>query len=167
MKCSLGISNFLEEISSLSQSVVFITPFLTLARGTLSSSFWYQCQELSLSLLYFNETLLHKNSECQASTLALDWILLLQRPRIPASFMVHQHFSMLLSAGSGVYYPIPIECGLDSVMYKKGKMVTLQWRNLAKITVLLSLGCYNKNHSKRVDLQMTEIDFSQFWRLGV
>ena len=31
--------------------------------GTLSAPFWCLCQKLSLSLLYFNKTLLHKRSE--------------------------------------------------------------------------------------------------------
>ena len=34
-----------------------------LAGGTLSASFWCLCQKLSLSLIYFNKTLLHKSSE--------------------------------------------------------------------------------------------------------
>ena len=37
------------------------------------------------SPLYFNKTLLHKALSDQASSLAPDWILLLRRPRIPAS----------------------------------------------------------------------------------
>ena len=36
---------------------------LTLARGHFPSPFWCRCQKLSLSLLYFNKTLLHKSSE--------------------------------------------------------------------------------------------------------
>ena len=42
---------------------MYITPLLTLARGTLSAPFWSLCQNLSWSLLYFNKTLLHKSSE--------------------------------------------------------------------------------------------------------
>ena len=34
-----------------------------LAGGTLSAPFWCLCQKLSLCLLYFNKTLLHKSSE--------------------------------------------------------------------------------------------------------
>ena len=54
-------------------------------RGTLSTHFWCLCQKLSLSPLYFNKTLLHKSSEWFSLSLALDWILLLRRPRTPAS----------------------------------------------------------------------------------
>ena len=41
----------------------YITPLLTLSRGTLSAPFWCLCQKLSLSPLYFDKTLLHKSSE--------------------------------------------------------------------------------------------------------
>ena len=45
----------------------FLTDIKCLAKdqqgGTLSAPFWCLRQTLSLSLLYFNETLLHKNSE--------------------------------------------------------------------------------------------------------
>ena len=54
-------------------------------RGTLSTHFWCLWQKLSLSPLYFNRTLLHKSSEWSSLSLALDWILLLWRPRTPAS----------------------------------------------------------------------------------
>ena len=56
----------------------------------LSAPFWCLCQKLSLSLLYFNETLLLKALSNQASSLVPDWIPLLWRPRIPASFMAQQ-----------------------------------------------------------------------------
>jgi len=47
MKCYLGISNFLEEISSLSQSVVFLYYFaLITAEGFLISS----CYSLEMGL---------------------------------------------------------------------------------------------------------------------
>ena len=49
MKCSLGISNFLEEISSLSQSIIFLYFFALIAEGSLSY----------LSLLFFGT--LHSN----------------------------------------------------------------------------------------------------------
>ena len=51
----------------------------------LSAPFWCLCQKLFLSPLYFNKTLLHKSSEQSASSLAPNWILLLQGPRIPVS----------------------------------------------------------------------------------
>ena len=54
--------------------------------GTLSVPFWCLCQRLSLSPLYLNKTLLHKSLSDQASCLAPDWILLLQRPRILVFF---------------------------------------------------------------------------------
>ena len=41
-------------------------------------------------LLYFSKTLLYKALSDQASLLALDWIPLLWRPRIPASFTAQQ-----------------------------------------------------------------------------
>ena len=47
MKCSLGISNFLEEISSLSHSVVFLYFFALIAeKGFLFSS----CYSLELGI---------------------------------------------------------------------------------------------------------------------
>ena len=57
--------------------------------GTLSAPFWYLCQKLSLFLLYFNKYYTKALSD-QASSLAMDWILFLQRARISASFMVQQ-----------------------------------------------------------------------------
>ena len=48
MKCSLGISNFLEEISSLSNSVVFLYFFALIAEeGFISSCY------LDISLIWF------------------------------------------------------------------------------------------------------------------
>ena len=47
MKCSLGISNFLEEISSLSHSIVFLYFFsLIIEEGVLISS----CYSLELGI---------------------------------------------------------------------------------------------------------------------
>ena len=52
MKCSLGISNFLEEISSLSHSVVFLYFFALLAEeGFLISS----CYSLDYQAENFNK----------------------------------------------------------------------------------------------------------------
>ena len=79
----------LKRLSSSSSSS-YITSGWRLAQGTLSAPFWCLCQKLSLSLLYFNKTLLHKVLSDQASSLALDWILLLWRPRILVSFVVQQ-----------------------------------------------------------------------------
>ena len=56
---------------------------LKTSRG-YSALFWCLCQKLSLSPLYSNKTLLHKSSERSSLSLAPDWILLLQGPRIPA-----------------------------------------------------------------------------------
>ena len=59
MKCSLGISNFLEEISSLSHSIVFLYFFaLTLRKAFLSffAILWnsaFRCLYLSFSPLLF------------------------------------------------------------------------------------------------------------------
>ena len=55
----------------------------------------------SLSLLYFNKTLLHEKLSDQALSMAPDWIALLWRPLIPASFMTH---SINLSTFSVVTY---------------------------------------------------------------
>ena len=52
----------LKRLSSSSSSS-YITSGWRLAQGTLSAPFWCQCQKLSLSLLYFNKTLLHKSSQ--------------------------------------------------------------------------------------------------------
>ena len=50
MKCSLGISNFLEEISSLSQSVVLLYFFALIAKeGFLI----YSCYSLELCIQMF------------------------------------------------------------------------------------------------------------------
>ena len=49
MKCSLIISNFLEEISSLSQSVVFLYFFALIAEEGFLISSWYE-----LLLFYLN-----------------------------------------------------------------------------------------------------------------
>ena len=59
MKCSLGISNFLEEISSLSHSVVFLYFFALIAEEGFLISFailWnsaFRCLYLSCSPLLF------------------------------------------------------------------------------------------------------------------
>ena len=45
-------------------------------------------EAFSISFILFNKTLLHKALNDQASFLVPDWILLLQRPRILASFCV-------------------------------------------------------------------------------
>ena len=66
-----------------------LTPSWRLAgeRSTLSAPFWCLCQKLSLSPLCFNKTFYYtKALSHQASSLAPDWILLLQGPRIPVSW---------------------------------------------------------------------------------
>ena len=84
----LSFKTFLSFINRL--LVTYITSSWRLAwGGTLSAPFWGLCQKLSLSPLYFitqNKTLLQKALSDQALSLALDWILLLQRPRILGSF---------------------------------------------------------------------------------
>ena len=50
MKCSFGISNFLEEISSLSHSVVFLYFFALIAEEGFLMSPWY-CLELYIQML--------------------------------------------------------------------------------------------------------------------
>ena len=57
--------------------------------GALSAPFWCLCQKLSLSL-YFNKIYYTKALSNWALSLALDWIPLLPRPRIPAVFMFQQ-----------------------------------------------------------------------------
>ena len=57
MKCSLGISNFLEEISSLSHSVVFLYFFALIAEkgfGTLHSDAYIFPFLLCFSLFFFS-----------------------------------------------------------------------------------------------------------------
>ena len=54
MKCSLGISNFLEEILSLSHSVVFLYFFALITEGFLISP-WYSlklCIQMGISFLF-------------------------------------------------------------------------------------------------------------------
>ena len=63
MKCSLGISNFLEEISSLSHSIVFLYFFLLITEeGFLISPYHFlelciQMGYLSFSPLFFTSLL--------------------------------------------------------------------------------------------------------------
>ena len=55
MKFSLGISNFLEEISSLSHSIVFLYYFALIAEEGLLISPYYSlelCIQMSLSFLF-------------------------------------------------------------------------------------------------------------------
>src|SRR5574338_531694 len=56
MKCSLGISNFLEEISSLSHSVVFLYFFALIAEEDFLTSPCYSlelCIQMIISFLFF------------------------------------------------------------------------------------------------------------------
>ena len=56
MKCSLGISNFLEEISSLSHSVVFLYFFTLIPEEGFLFSPCYSlelCIQMGLSFLFF------------------------------------------------------------------------------------------------------------------
>src|SRR5574337_968538 len=72
MKCPLGISNFLEEISSLSHSVVFLYFFALIAvKGFLISSCYswnsaFRCLYLSFSPLLFTSLLF--TAICKASS---------------------------------------------------------------------------------------------------
>ena len=54
MKCSLGISNFLEEISSLSHSIVFLYFFALIAEEgfLLSPCYLELCIQMGISFLY-------------------------------------------------------------------------------------------------------------------
>ena len=54
MKCSFGISDFLEEISSLSHSVVFLYFFALIAEGFLISSCYSLelCVQMLISFLF-------------------------------------------------------------------------------------------------------------------
>src|SRR5574337_1554848 len=55
MKCSLGISNFLEEISSLSHSIVFLYLFALIAEEGFLISLCYcleLCIQMGISFLY-------------------------------------------------------------------------------------------------------------------
>ena len=57
MKYSLGISNFLEEISSLSHSVVFLCFFALIAEEGFLMSPCYSlnlCIQMGISLLFFS-----------------------------------------------------------------------------------------------------------------
>ena len=58
MKCSLGISSFLEEISSLSHSIVFLYFFALIAEeGFLTSSYYSLelCIQMGIYFLFFPE----------------------------------------------------------------------------------------------------------------
>ena len=55
MKCSLGISNFLEEITSLPHSVVFLYFFTLIAEKGFLISPWYSlelCIQMGVSFLF-------------------------------------------------------------------------------------------------------------------
>ena len=55
MKCSLGISSFLEEIPSLSHSVVFLYFFALIAEEGFLISSWYSlelCIQMLISFLF-------------------------------------------------------------------------------------------------------------------
>ena len=80
-----GALSLIEPWSALGLAKYHFLYRKTTSRGTLSTPFWCLCQKLSLSLLHFNKLYCTKALSDQASSLALDWILL-QRPRIPASF---------------------------------------------------------------------------------
>ena len=76
MKCSLGISNFLEEISRLSHSVVFLYFFALIAEEGFFAIHWnsaFRCLYLSFSPLLFASLLF--TAICKASRLALMSIL--------------------------------------------------------------------------------------------
>ena len=56
MKCSLGISNFLEEISSLSHSIVFLSFFALITEEGFLISPCYSlklCNQMDISFLFF------------------------------------------------------------------------------------------------------------------
>src|SRR5574337_1080488 len=69
MKCSLGISNFLEEISSLSHSVVFLYFFALIAEEGFLISPCYSlelCIQMLISFLF--SFTFHFSSFCKASS---------------------------------------------------------------------------------------------------
>ena len=56
MKCSLGICNFLEEISSLSHSIVFFYFFALITEGGFLNSLCYSlelCIQMGISFLFY------------------------------------------------------------------------------------------------------------------
>ena len=78
MKCSLGISNFLKEISSLSHSVVFLYFFALIAEeGFLISSFCFLelCIQMLISFLFsfaFHFASFHSYMQVRTQQLELD-----------------------------------------------------------------------------------------------
>ena len=72
MKCSLGISNFLEEISSLSHSIVFLYFFALITEEGFLISPCYSlelCIQMGISLLFsFTLTSLLFSAICKASS---------------------------------------------------------------------------------------------------
>ena len=63
MKCSLGISNFLEEISSLSHSVVFLYFFALITEEGFLISPGYSselCIQMGISFLFSYTLITHK-----------------------------------------------------------------------------------------------------------
>ena len=74
MKCSLGISNFLEEISSLSHFVVFLYFFALIAEEGFLISPGYSlelCIQMGISFLFSNQL---EHLEVLGSRIAEAWL---------------------------------------------------------------------------------------------
>ena len=102
MKCSLGISNFLEEIPSLSHFIVFLyflhwslrKAFLSLLAILWNSAF--RCLYLSFSTLFFASLLF--TAICKASSynhFAFSYFFFLGMVLIPGSFTMSQTQSIV------------------------------------------------------------------------
>ena len=94
MKCSLGISNFLEEISSLSYSVVFLYFFALIAEEGFLISSCYSLELCIQMLISFLCSFAFRFSFSQ---------LFVRPPRQPFCF-----FAFLFHGGGGVL--IPVSC---------------------------------------------------------
>jgi len=103
MKCSLGISNFLEEISSLSHSVVFLYFFaLITEEGFLISS----CYSLELCIEMLISFLLPRKSHGWRSLVGCSsW----GREEADTTEQLHFHFS-LSCIGEGNGNPLQCSC---------------------------------------------------------
>ena len=103
MKCSLGISNFLEKISSLSRSIVFLYFFACSLKKALSllSILWNSAfswvYPLCLSLLFFQKFIRPPQTTILpfCISLGLEWKLTISSPVATAEF---SKFAGILSA---------------------------------------------------------------------
>ena len=121
MRFSLGISNFLEEISSLSQSTVFLYFSAMIAEEVFLISPCYSldlCIQMGISFLFsFACSFFLFSTICKASSdkhFACLYLFFLGMVLIPASYTIHKSLSIVLQALClsdlipGIYLSLPL-----------------------------------------------------------